>query len=51
MQSAAPLPTDGVVSFPYAFPQPGKYHVWVQVKHSGRVLTGAFAIDVAPSVT
>jgi hypothetical protein len=41
-----PMPADGVVSFPYAFPKPGNYFVWVQVKHSGRVLTGAFPVKV-----
>jgi len=42
----APLPRNGVLSFPYAFPKPGKYHLWVQVKHRGRILTGAFAFEV-----
>jgi hypothetical protein len=43
------VPDNGLVSFPYAFPKAGKYHVWVQVKHNGRILTGAFAFDVVPA--
>ena len=43
------VPENGVISFPYAFPKPGKYHMWVQVKHAGRILTGAFAFEVQPS--
>ncbi|HWL39654.1 MAG TPA: hypothetical protein VNO75_05395 [Gemmatimonadaceae bacterium] len=41
-----PIPADGVISFPYAFPKPGRYYVWVQVKHAGRVLTGVFPAEV-----
>jgi hypothetical protein len=46
MHPVVSIPENGVVSFPYAFPQAGKYHVWVQVRHAGRILTGAFAVQV-----
>jgi len=34
------------VSFPYAFPRPGRYRLWVQVKVSGQILTGVYDVDV-----
>ena len=42
--NASMAPT--LLNFPYAFPQPGRYTVWVQLKRSGRILTGAFKVEV-----
>lgn len=38
--------TDGsTVAFPYAFPKPGRYRLWAQVKIKGEVLTGVYDIQ------
>jgi len=36
---------DGV-SFPYAFPKPGNYRLWVQIKVKGEILTGVYDLKV-----
>lgn len=41
---SGPLPPE--VSFPYGFPQPGTYRVFVQIKRAGRIETGVFDAHV-----
>jgi hypothetical protein len=35
-----------VVSFPYGLPTAGRYKIFVQLKRAGKVVTGAFDVDV-----
>ena len=36
------------ISFPYAFPSPGRYRVWVQMRIRDGVRTAGFAVAVKP---
>ena len=43
------MPSDSVdanISFPYGFPKPGVYRIFVQVKRSGKIETGVFDATV-----
>ena len=35
-----------VVEFPYGFPSPGRYRIFIQMKHANTVETGVFDADV-----
>lgn len=37
------------IAFPYEFPKPGRYRIWVQVKTGGTVRTGVFDAEVKPA--
>jgi hypothetical protein len=40
------MPVPSTIAFPYGFPRPGPYRIFVQVKHAGRIVTGAFDVRV-----
>ena len=44
MAAQSGIPSE--VSFPYGFPKPGPYRIFVQMKRAGQVVTGAFSVRV-----
>ena len=35
-------------TFPYGFPSPGRYRIFIQMKHDSTVETGVFDAEVQP---
>ena len=46
MKEMAMTGMDGMVTFPYAFPSPGNYRIWIQTKRDGKILNSAFDATV-----
>jgi hypothetical protein len=39
-------PPSRTLAFPYAFPKPGLYRLWLQVRLEGKVQTTAYSVTV-----
>jgi hypothetical protein len=42
----APTPISPTVEFPYGFPSPGRYRIFIQMKHADTIETGVFDAEV-----
>jgi hypothetical protein len=48
MHMASAQPLANTVDFPYGFPTPGRYRIFIQMKHGSTIETGAFDATVLP---
>lgn len=39
-------PEHSIITFPYVFPSPGSYRIWIQAKRNGQILNSAFDVVV-----
>jgi hypothetical protein len=46
MENMEHTPSSAEISFPYGFPKPGDYRIFVQVKRAGKIETGEFVAKV-----
>jgi hypothetical protein len=46
--SAATMPGGPAIAFDVLFPRPGTYHLWMQVKRRGAIVTLPFVVHVSP---
>lgn len=46
MQTSGNATDRSIVQFPYAFPSPGKYRIWMEVKINNKILTSTFDATV-----
>ena len=46
--SAATTPRGPAIAFDVMFPRPGTYHLWMQVKRRGAIVTLPFVVNVSP---
>ena len=46
MQTSGSATGGSIVQFPYAFPSPGKYRIWMEVKINNKILTSTFDASV-----
>jgi hypothetical protein len=39
-------PASTALSFPFAFPKPGRYRLWLQIRLQGQIRTSAYTVTV-----